>query len=391
MITRRTLLAAPPLAAANDTIHVGLIGTGGRCRHLLRSLLTIPKVRITAMADVWDTALAETRKLVGDEPVAMRDYRALLDRRDVDAVIIATPDHWHVPATIDAVMAGKDVYVEKPLTHTLAEGPRVIQAVRRTRQIVQVGMQQRSMPHLIKAREIVKSGQLGKIHKIHMTWNRNSNRGARGMVKIDPATVDWNRFLGSAPRQEFSPLRFRNWRFFWDFGNGILTDLMVHWLDVAHWFLDLTYPESAATIGDHFAPEWGWQTPDTIQTLLHYKAEGVQAYFEGTFLNARNAAMTEFMGDHATLYIDRGRFEVIPERDRGLAASEWILGAGPRGADFYENPNGELLHLEHWLACIRMRREPNTPVEAGVSAAAGAHLGNIAWREARLARWREVI
>ena len=390
MITRRALLASP-LLAANNTIQIGLIGTGGRCRHLLRSLLTIPEVRVTAISDVWDTALAETRKMVGDKPVATKDYRALLDRKDVEAVLIATPDHWHVPATVDAVAAGKDVYVEKPLTHDLTEGKRVIDAVRRSKQIVQVGMQQRSMPHLIEAREILKSGALGKIHKVHMTWNRNSNRGARSYAEIDPATVDWARFLGNAPKQPFHPVRFRNWRFFWDFGNGILTDLMVHWLDVVHWFLDLNYPESAVTIGDNFAPEWGWETPDTIQTLLHYKPEGVQAYFEGTFVNARNAAMTEFMGDNATLYIDRGRYEVIPERGRGVEPSEMILGEGPRGADFYDHPNGELIHLRHWLDCVRARREPNTPVEAGVTAAAAAHLGNIAFRQGKLARRREAI
>jgi predicted dehydrogenase len=390
MITRRALLVSP-LLAANNTIQIGLIGTGGRCRHLLRSLLTIPEVRVTAISDVWDTALAETRKMVGDKPVATKDYRALLDRKDVDAVLIATPDHWHVSATIDAVAAGKDVYVEKPLTHDLTEGKRVIDAVRRSKQIVQVGMQQRSMPHLIKAREILQSGALGKIHKVHMTWNRNSNRGARSYAEIDPATVDWARFLGNAPKQPFHPVRFRNWRFFWDFGNGILTDLMVHWLDVVHWFLDLNYPESAVTIGDNFAPEWGWETPDTIQTLLNYKPEGVQAYFEGTFVNARNAAMTEFMGDDATLYIDRGRYEIIPEKGRSMVPSEMILGEGPRGADFYDHPNGELLHLQHWLDCVRSRREPNTPVEVGVTAAAAAHLGNIAFRQGKLARWREAI
>jgi predicted dehydrogenase len=378
--------------AAGETILIGLIGAGGRCRHLLRSLVKIPGARVSAVCDVWDQALAETRKMIPADVFATKDYRELLGRKDVDAVLVATPDHWHVPVTIDALAAGKDVYVEKPLTHDLSEGPKIIAAVNRTDRIVQVGMQQRSMPHLIKAREILKSGQLGKIHKVHMTWNRNANRGVRGFVNVDPATVDWRRFTGNAPQQPFSSLKMRNWRFFWDFGNGILTDLMVHWLDVVHWCLDLDYPESAATIGDNFAPEWGWETPDTIQTFLHYKKQGVQAYFEGTFVNARYAAMTEFMGDNATLYIDRGRYEIHPERARGSLAppySEMILGEGGRGADFYDTPDAERLHLEHWLNCVRTRRKPNTPVEAGVSAAAAAHLGNIAYRQGKVAYWKE--
>ncbi len=132
------------------------------------------------------------------------------------------------------------------------------------------------------------------------------------------------------PEQPFDPYRFRNWRWFWDFGGGILTDLMVHFLDVANWYLDLDHPQTAATIGDHFQAAGLWQTPDTVQTLLHYPAQGVQIYFEGTFINARNAAMLEFMGSEGTLYLDRGRYEVIPERRSKLEASEQVIGEGPR-------------------------------------------------------------
>ncbi len=166
------------------------------------------------------------------------------------------------------------------------------------------------------------------------------------------------RFLGAAPEQPFDPYRFRNWRWFWDFGGGILTDLMVHFLDVAHWYLDLDHPQTAATIGDHFQAAGLWQTPDTVQTLLHYPDQGVQIYFEGTFVNARNAAMLEFMGSEGTLYLDRGRYEVIPERRSKLEASELVIGEGPRGADFYKEPDGELLHLTNWIECIRSRQKP---------------------------------
>lgn len=400
---RRFLLAAGGYAAgalgfpANETIGIGCIGTGGRAQMLMKNLDSIPGVKMTAVCDVWDQSLAAAQKIAGPSAFATKDYRAVLESKDVDAVLIGAPDHQHVPLTVAACAAGKDVYVEKPLTHSLAEGREVLEAKNRSGRIVQVGMQQRSMPHIQKAYEIVRAGTLGKIHKVHLTWNRNVPRGMDGIPRIDPNTVDWKTWLGRAPQQPFDPYRFRQWRWFWDFGGGVFTDLMVHWIDVVHWFLDLDHPDEAASIGDHFMAGKLWQTPDTAQTLLRYPKQGVQAYFEATFINARNAAMLEFMGDEATLYIDRGRYEIYPEnRKRAgssqatapkLQYSELILGKGPRGADFYDTPNGELLHLTNWIECVRSRKTPHAPVEAGISAASAAHMANQALRSGQVARW----
>ncbi len=376
--------------SANDTLNIGCIGTGGRCRVLMKVLAAMPGIRLAGVCDVWDESREQGSKIADPRAFVTVDHRALLERRDIDAVVIGTPDHWHVPMLVDACDAGKDVYVEKPLTHSLSEGAAAIEAQKRSRRIVQVGMQQRSMPQFQKAYEMVKSGQLGRINKVHLTWNRNAPAGKRASFGIDPGTVDWKRFLGSARDQPFDDFRFREWRWFWDFGGGILTDLMVHYIDVVHWYLDLDHPDMATTIGDSYMPESGWETPDTVQTLLHYQDKKVQAYFEGTFINARNAAMLEFMGTEATLYLDRGRYEIHPERGRSaLKYSEWILGAGPRGADFYRKPDGELLHLANWIDCVRNRRQPNAPAEAGVSAASAAHLGNLAFHSGQVARWQE--
>src|SRR5207237_10220555 len=161
-----------------------------------RSLAQIPNVRIAAVCDIFEPNRENARKLADKDAAAIKDYKELLARKDIDAVLIGAPDHWHVPITVEACAAGKDVYVEKPLTHDLSEGARVIEAQNRHRRIVQVGTQQRSMPHLQKAYEIVKSGQLGEIHKVHLTWNRNQPRSARPNLNIDPKTVDWKRFLG---------------------------------------------------------------------------------------------------------------------------------------------------------------------------------------------------
>jgi predicted dehydrogenase len=376
--------------AANETIGVGCIGTGGRCQHLLRALAEVPGQKVVAVCDVWDQHLEAGRRMADKNAFATKDHRELLARDDVDAVIIAAPDHQHVPLTIDACAAGKDVYCEKPLTHELAEGEAVVKAANEHSRIVQVGTQQRSMPHFHKAYEILKSGQLGTIHKVHLTWNRNHARWVRDKLNIDPATVDWPRFLGTARQQPFDEYRFRNWRWFWDFGGGIFTDLMVHHVDIAHWFLDLDHPAEAVAVGDHFQAKDLWQTPDTVQTLLRYPDRQVQVYFEGTFANARNGEMLEFMGTEATLYLDRGRYEIHPERNKKIKPSELVLGAGARGADFYDQPKGEVLHLANWLECVRSRAKPNSPAESGVSAAAAAHLSNLALRGGKVARWKDI-
>jgi predicted dehydrogenase len=375
--------------AANDTINIGCMGTGGRCRQLMKSLAAVPGVRITAVADVWDVHLQAARPLADTKAFATKSYKELLDRKDVDAVVIGSPDHWHVPMTLDACAAGKDVYVEKPLTHTAAEGPAVIHAQDKYKRIVQVGTQQRSMPHFQKVFELLKAGRIGKVTKIHLTWNRNVDRVRKNALGVDPRTVDWKNFLGNAPEQPFDEYRFRNWRWFWDFGGGIFTDLMVHFIDVAHWFLNLDKPVAAVSVGAHNAAAGVWETPDTVQTLLVYKG-GLQAYFEGTFVNARNGAMIEFMGSDGTIYLDRGRMEVHPERGVGKY-EELILSTQPprRGADFYDKPDGELLHLTNWVECMRSRAKPNCPAEAGVSAASAAHLANMALRSGQKAVWKE--
>jgi predicted dehydrogenase len=400
--TRRSFLKSSTVAAAgvaafgvpavnalgaNETLNIGCIGTGGRCHALMKSLVQVPNVRIAAVCDIYDGHLNSAKAKADAKAFVTKRYKEVLDRKDIDAVLIGAPDHWHVPMTIDAVNAGKDVYVEKPLTHSLAEGRPVIEAVAKNKRIVQVGTQQRSMPQFQKANEILRSGRIGKVHKVHLTWNRNADRVRRVPRNIDPKQVDWKAFLGNAPDQPFDEYRLiGNWRWFWDFGGGILTDLMVHFIDVAHWFLDLDHPLKATTVGDNYTSKGVWETPDTIQTLLVYPNE-LQVYFEGTFCNARNGAMLEFMGTEGTLYVDRGRFEIHPERGNGRY-EELVLGTGRRGQDFYDKPDGELLHLTNWVECVRSRKQPNAPVETGVHAAAAAHLGNQAFRSGQVAVWR---
>jgi predicted dehydrogenase len=387
--TSLALASSTSTLAANETLNVGLIGTGGRCRHLLRSLLKIPNVQVVAISDVWDVAITETQKMLPKEVPTTKHFPSLLEKKEIDAVLIASPDHWHVPMTVAACAAGKDVYVEKPLTHDLSEGQAVIDAQNKHSRIVQVGTQQRSMPHIAKAREIIQGGGIGKVIKVHMTWNRNTDRVRRFSGTVDPKTVDWKAFLGSARAQDFDDYRMRNWRWFWDFGGGIFTDLMVHWIDVAHWILNVEYPEKAVSLGQFTVAKDVWETPDTVQTILSYPGN-IQMHFEGTFGNAREGAHIVFMGSEASLYIDRGGYILTPERNKKVAPQELILGKNPshRGADFYDLPDGELLHLTNWVDCIKSRKKPTAPAEGGVASAAAAHLANQAMRGNGVAVWK---
>jgi predicted dehydrogenase len=374
--------------AANDTINVACIGTGGRCRHLMQSLRLIPNVRIAAVCDVYDVNLEAGAKMAAAGAIRSKNFHEILANKDIHAVLIGAPDHWHVPMTIAACAAGKDVYVEKPLTHSLEEGQAVIDAQNNHKRVVQVGTQQRSMPQYQKAREVIQSGKAGTIYKVHMTWNRNSARSRRAKQGVDPKQIDWKAFCGSAPEQPFDDYKMRQWRWFWDFGGGLLTDLMVHQVDIVHWIMGVDHPDSACAIGNHFNSKGAWQTPDTIQALMQY-GDKFLGYYEGTFVNARNNAMIEFMGTDATVYVDRGRYELYPERNKKVPADSLVLGSGPKGQDFYDKPEGELLHLTNWIECIRTRAKPIAPAEAGVSAASAAHLGNLAYRSGQVAHWKE--
>lgn len=380
-------------ASKNDIVSLGLIGCGGRCRGLLLSgLKQIPSVRVDAVCDVYEGFLNSAHAAVGGrerEVFRTRDYRAILDRKDIDAVVIATPDHWHTPMTIDACEAGKSVYVEKPLTHKLAEGAHVIGVQKRTGVTVQVGAQQRTMPHLVILREKMKKGEIdiGPVHRVHMQWNRNHTPYRKVAPKIDASEVDWKRFLGNAPEQPFDPYRMRNWRWIWDFGNGPLGDLMVHWLDCTNWLLDLPMPRRITALGDHYSTGGAWETPDTMMALFEYPERQLLIDFECTFSNDLDRGSMRLMGERATIYIDRGRWELTAQKQKKeppeVTAKE-VASDGPRGDGDYSDYNAAALHFLDWLDAARERRDPSDPVAAGVQAAAVCHHGNIALREHRV-------
>ncbi|MFN0120885.1 MAG: Gfo/Idh/MocA family protein, partial [Blastocatellia bacterium] len=242
-VTVTTALSSSRVPGANERIRLGAIGTGGRCRSLMSHARKEPGVEFLAVCDVYDPRMGDAMEFA-PQARQIRDYRALLDDKNIDAVIIGAPDHWHARMTTDAVNAGKDVYVEKPVTHSLEEGEPLIKAVEASKRVVQTGTQQRSWEHYILGKQLVDNGALGQITAVRAWWYQNYY-GRTAPKELNYSKFDQKAWLGNAPAQEVTALKYRTWRWFWDFGGGALTDLMAHWIDVVHWYTGSPTPVSA--------------------------------------------------------------------------------------------------------------------------------------------------
>jgi predicted dehydrogenase len=372
-------LAAATAQGANDRIRVGVIGTGGRARGLMTLLKRLPGNEMVAVCDVYEPRMLQAAEIVGTAAAKVADYRRILDDRSIDAVVIGTPDHWHKQITLDAVAAGKDVYVEKPMSHTIEEGVEMVKTVEASKQIVQTGTQQRSWDHWILGKQIIDSGRLGQITFVQTYWYQHATAGNYAPVSMDK--LDWKRWLGAAPDQPFRPERFYQWRHFWDFGGGQLTDLMTHWIDVVHWYMDVEAPLTAAATGKNYHIKL-WEAPDTVNATLEFPKDFMAVYL-GTYVSKVDDGGLEFRGDRGTLKIDRAHLAFYRD-DAAYAA-----GTLAPEADIYVRSSGDgtLTHLQNWLDCIRSRKPPNSHVRVGHQAARTSHLANTALRSGRTVRW----
>ena len=387
-MTRRDLLTgAVALTAAsqsrilgaNDRISVGLIGCGARSRELQPPFQKL-NGPLTAVCDVWRTR-AEQSQAQAPGSKLFDDHRRLLEMPGLDAVIVATPDHWHERIAIDALHAGKDVYVEKPLTLAIEEGPRIIQAARMNNRICQVGAQQRSGSHYIQARdEYIK--KLGKITFVRTWWTDGGGAAAAngpaksgghavpaGMTQ-KPADLDWNRFIEPVRWRAWEPRQYFNFRNYLDFSGGILTDKYVYWVDVVHMFMGQDAPLSADGAGGIYLAKDGRTVPDTMH--LHYEYPDK---FVCTFTNVAQAGLQragiEFTGTQGALRIDRDKFEYF-SLEKG--APPLVV---PCRTDLVEE------HVQNFLDCCRSRKMPNGDVAIGHRSAIAAHLGNLSLLEKR--------
>jgi predicted dehydrogenase len=374
-----TRLAASTVQGANDRIRIGIIGTGGRARGLMNRLKDLAGVEITAVCNVYEPHLLQAAEIAGPGAARIVDYRRMLDDRSIDAVLIGSPDHWHRTMTLDAVAAGKDVYVEKPISRTLEEGEEMVRVVEASRQVVQTGMQQRSWDHWILGKQIIDSGRLGQITFVHTYWYQQGGTGAAGA--IDQAKLDWKAWLGPAPDQPFNAQRFSQWRHFWDFGGGGLTDLMTHWIDVVHWYMNVEAPLTAVATGANHRITT-WEAPDTVNATLEFPKDFMAVYL-GAFNSRIDDGGLEFRGSQATMKIDRGRLAVY--RDDAPP----VPGTRLPEPDIYARtgPDGTIAHLQNWLDCIRSRATPNADIRTGHIAARTAHIANAALRAKRQVRW----
>ena len=404
-----TALSGTRVVGANERVNIGLIGCGGRGRADASFLRQVPNVNLAAVCDVYTPHAEAAQTWAGAGCRSYGDFRSLLEQRDIDAVLVATPDHWHAAITVLACQAGKDVYVEKPLSHSIREGRKMVEAARRYDRVVQAGTQHRSAPHFRQAAEIVQSGGIGAVRFVRV-WNylNMSPQGIGRAADAEPGPgLDWDFYLGPAPQVPFNKNRFLvSYRWFWDYAGGMATDYGTHRLDSVHQVMGVDAPRSAAAAGGRFELQDGAETPDVLQ--ITYEYPGFVLSYEASMLNGhgcggrtpgRKYYMTRgaddrphgiaFYGSKGSLFADRVGFEVYPEPsgESGPGAVN-TAGTGWRAeALAVAGQDSTPLHLENFIQCVRTRRRPAADVEIGHRSTLVAHLGNIAFRTGRKIHW----
>ncbi|MCL4850194.1 MAG: Gfo/Idh/MocA family oxidoreductase [Bryobacteraceae bacterium] len=362
-MNRRTFLGAGTalsyntILGANDRVRAGIIGAGGRGRYLTGEFKEIG-AEMAAVCDVYEPNLQAGLKVASTGAKSYKDYQRLLEDKSIDAVIVATPDHWHARMVIDAVNAGKDVYVEKPMAHQIPEGFDVIDAVRRTKRIVQVGTQRRSFDLFQDAKRIMDSGQLGNVHLVTSYWMNYSDRLSDRKLEGD---LDWQKWLGTAPKRELDPLRFFNWYYFFDYSGGLLVGQAAHVVDAIQWFMNSTAPLAVTcTGGQGNLP--GAEVPETATIAIEYPENYLATFtlgYKAMRYNAFNDQLKQFHGTKARFDVGREWYALYPQSnavEMKPSVEEKRPGSfGPASR----------AHIRNFLECIRSRKEPNAPVEAG--------------------------
>jgi predicted dehydrogenase len=369
-------LAAAPLFVprkawgANDKMAYGVIATGGRGRYMNKEFLKAG-AECVALCDVYEPNLEKAKV---DAPGAKTyvDYHELLQQQGLDFVVLAGPDHHHCPMLLASVKAGKDVYAEKPLSHTLAESKTMIDAVRASKQVVQIGMQRRSAPALIEIKKLIDEGILGRVTLVKPQWHWNVAAPLNNTPL--PGKLDWARFLGTAKKRELEPMRFRYWRYFWDYAGGNVTDQGTHLMDVVLWFMNTPPPQSAVMQG-YVAKATGSEHPEVFCAVYEFK--DFMATWELDYCNSyENGWSITFLGDKGTLILDEEGYRIYKE--------PWPKNKTP----FVEKdaPVPLQAHVRNFLDCIKSRQDPNCTVEIAARAVAGPHLANLAFRKERKAK-----
>ena len=408
-MTRRTFLSAAAysrILGANDRVGVGFIGYGLIGAQHVFDFKNQKDADMVAMSETYQPRLEQGVATCGARTKGYRDFRKMLDDRDVQAVVVSTPDHWHALMTMMACAAGKDVYVEKPLTLFVREGRWMVQVARKHNRVVQVGTQQRSGRHYQKARQLIQSGYIGKVVSVRMTAYRNIMPGFGSPPDATaPRDFDYEMWLGPAPKRPFNKQRgIYHFRWFWDYSGGQMTNLGAHHIDILQWFMNVKGPLSVASTGGRFALTALGETPDTQDTLYEYPGFTAGYSSREVSLGRRDGSGLEFFGTKGSLAIGRSGFQVYPDSkadpNNAIPVFKGHPGGGPRASqakpELWTEPLKEPgssdeqfdLHVRNFLDCVKSRQRPIADVEGGHQITTACHLANISLRlGGRSIRW----
>jgi predicted dehydrogenase len=378
-------LSAKHILGANDRIRLGLIGSGGRGRQDWATFLKQPEVEPVAVCDVYDPFREKGIAMTEGRARAYKDFRELLEQKDIDAVIVATPDHWHALMTTAACEAGKDVYCEKPLTLMAHEGRKMIDAARRNGRVVQTGSQQRSGAHYIEAVNLIRAGRIGEVHRIQAGMQRNIFPGLKPTELASGLTpqLDWEMWLGPAQERPFDPFRcIYNFRWFWDYSGGQMTNWGAHHLDIARWISGEAGAATVSGAGGRFALTDGGETPDVQQVT--YQFRNLVVSWTTSEIGEGEPFTLDIYGTKGAMTLLRSGFTVRPETAAKAGTKERIPLM-----DAMEMKGGDLdaQHARNFLDCVKSRKRPNADVEEGHRTAVMCHLGNISTRLGRSLHW----
>ena len=403
-VTLFTALSYRNVLGANERLRVGLIGIGliGK-RHLL-DFMAQPDVEIAAICEVYEPRLQEGLEMSGGGAESFKDFRKLLDRKNIDAVVVSTPDHWHALLTILACAAGKDVYVEKPLTHVVQEGRWMIETAKYHNRVVQVGTQQRSGEHYQKCVQLVRDGHVGEIRNAKISAFRNITPGFTSPVGSRPLSEeDWNMWLGPAPYVPFEKQRcLYHFRWFWDYSGGQTTNLLSHDLDIVQWAMD-SVPMRVTAFGGRYSLKGIGETPDVFEALFEYP--GFLVTWSNREVSGQRTDVREGLeicGTRGTLLINRSGLEVFPDREispeeqipqftnsrapRNISARRYRTTALKR-AGYQEVKDQFHPHVRNFLDCVKSRHQPVSDLESAHKTVTSCHLANISMKVGRTLRW----
>jgi predicted dehydrogenase len=403
-IAGASLMSASSLGralGANDRVRVGLIGNGliGK-RHLL-DFKAQPDVEIAGVCELSDVRLEEAAAAAGNSPARYKDFRKLLEQKDVDAVVVSTPDHWHALMTIMACSAGKDVYVEKPLTHALREGEWMQRAAAAGKRVVQVGTQQRSGRHYHRCLELVRAGHIGDVRAVRMASYRNILPGFSQPVGDTLSAADWDMWLGPAPQVPYDPKRaLYHFRWFWDYSGGQTTNLLAHHIDILHWYFGKPVVRASA-LGGRYSLGGIGETPDVFEAIFEYP--GMVASWSCREMSAAGEDGLAFYGTKGALTISRAGFEIVPEREvppddqipRFGEARPARSGPPPeRTAPLKEGGFEQVRdqfepHVRNFVDCVKSRQTPVSDLASSQQANVPCHLANLSLKLGRTLRWDE--